>query len=92
MLKELEIAHIGLVGEFDTELDVQIAKVVVPEGWHPLAFNDFDCIWEMLELASLQRKKVPLTRLNNLARVDVYGQPSIIQVLDKHLTASKRCE
>lgn len=45
LLEELKVAHVGLVGELDVEVDVQVAKVVVAVGGHALAFDLFEVAW-----------------------------------------------
>jgi hypothetical protein len=32
----------NVLGEFDVELDVEVAVIVVAVGWHTLAADDFD--------------------------------------------------
>lgn len=51
LFEQLEISQLGLVRELDLELDVQVAKVVMSERWHSLAFDHFDRACVTLEIA-----------------------------------------
>jgi hypothetical protein len=42
LLEHFDIVDLAFLGEFDVELDVQVAEVVVAHGGHALAFDAFD--------------------------------------------------
>jgi hypothetical protein len=45
LLEQFEFLHLFLLGEFDVELDVEVAELVVAKRGHALAFDhlDFSC-------------------------------------------------
>lgn len=42
MFQEFEVLDLTWLGEFDVELNIKVAKVVVAVGWHTLALNLLD--------------------------------------------------
>lgn len=46
MFEEVEVLELVSLGEFDVELDVEVAVVVVAEGGHALAWYGFDDAWK----------------------------------------------
>ena len=92
LLQKLEVPQFCLVREFDIELNVEIAEVVVSEGGHTLAFDNLDGACIPSVFISAEVRYDVLTRRDWISREDVDSQPSLIKMLNVDGTTSKSCE